>query len=122
MGTHPLNLGLRFILEIAALVATGMWGWRQTDSWLRFILALGIPILLAVIWGTFAVPDDPSRSGNALIVTPGLIRLIIEIAFFAFATWSLYTIGYRNPAMIFAGIVVVHYLMSYDRISWLLAH
>jgi len=90
MGSHPINLLVRFLLEIAALLSVGTWGWKQNDNWLRFALAIGLPIILAIIWGTFSVPNDPSRSGSAPIVTPGIIRLIIELGVFALATWSLY--------------------------------
>ena len=51
MGSHPINLILRFLLEISALVSAGMWGWKQSEGWLRFILAIGIPIIFATIWG-----------------------------------------------------------------------
>ncbi len=122
MGSHPINLAIRFILELAALLATGMWGWkRYGDGWLRFILAFGIPIVLAVIWGTFAVPDDPSRSGQAPVVTPGIIRLIIELAFFGFAGWALYDVGYIKTSLAMGIIVILHYIVSYDRIIWLLS-
>ena len=65
MGSHPINLAFRFLLELAALVASGFWGWRQSDGGFRYILAIGIPVFLAVVWGTFAVPNDPSRSGKS---------------------------------------------------------
>ncbi len=122
MGTHPINLGFRFLLELSALVSFGMWGWKQSDSWWRFVLAIGIPLALAAVWGTFAVPDDPSRSGAAPVITPGIVRLIIELAFFAFATWCLRDVGYHRVSLIFGILVIIHYMFSYDRISWLLAH
>lgn len=121
MGSHTINLIIRFLLEIAALVSVGIWGWRQTDGWLRFFLAIGIPILLAVIWGVFAVPDDPSRSGSAPIVTPGIIRLVIELGIFAFAMWSLYDIGLTKFSWTFGIIVILHYVISYDRFIWLIS-
>jgi hypothetical protein len=121
MGSHTIILTIRFLLEITALFSVGMWGWRQTDGWLRFFLAIGIPVLLAVIWGVFAVPNDPSRSGSAPIVTPGLIRLVIELGIFAFAAWSLYDIGLIKLSWAFAIIVILHYVISYDRIIWLLS-
>lgn len=120
MGSHPINLTIRFLLELIALISMGIWGWKQSDGVLRFILAFGIPIIAAAIWGTFAVPDDPSRSGAAPIVTPGIIRLFIELAFFVFATWSLYSLGYTSLSWILGLIVIVHYIVSYDRIMWLL--
>lgn len=120
MGSNPINLGIRFLLEVVALVATGMWGWRQSDGWLRFVLAIGIPIILAAVWGTFAVPDDPSRSGAAPVATPGIVRLIIELGIFAFATWAFYDMGMNKASLIFGVVVILHYLFSYDRVIWLL--
>ena len=32
MSAHPINLALRFILELAALYALGYWGWTQHDG------------------------------------------------------------------------------------------
>ncbi len=120
MGSHPLNLAVRFILEIAALVAIGYWGWTQHDGFVRYLLAIGGPILAAILWGTFAVPDDPSRSGKAPVPVPGIVRLALELALFAFAAWALYDAGNSLLALILAAVVVVHYALSYDRIAWLL--
>ena len=122
MGSHSINLIIRFLLEISALGSAGIWGWKQSEGWIRFVLAIGIPIILASIWGVFAVPNDPSRSGNAPIVTHGVIRFAIELAFFAFATWSLYDMGLIKVSLAFGIIVVLHYIISYDRVIWLLSH
>jgi hypothetical protein len=122
MGTYPLNLTLRFLLELAALGAAGAWAWRLGDGWVRYALAIGIPLLMAVVWGTFAVPDDPSRSGAAPVAVPGMVRLAIELAFFAFATWSLQQCGHTRAAWAMGILVVFHYLISYDRLQWLMAH
>ena len=119
MGSHPVNLALRFILEIAGLVALGWWGWNQGEGILRFVLAFGIPILAAVLWGTFAVPDDPSRSGKAPGQVPGIVRLLLELAFFVSATWSLFAVGAATLGWIYGIAVLVHYVASYDRILWL---
>jgi len=120
MGSNPLNLLFRFLLEIAALIALGAWGWDQIDGVLRFVLALGIPILAAVLWGTFNVPGDPSRSGKAPVPVRGFLRLLLELAFFAAATWSLFDSGSTQLGQILGIGVLVHYLLSYDRILWLM--
>lgn len=120
MGSHPLNLTLRFLLELAALACMSVWGWRHSDNWWRYLLAIGIPILAAAVWGVFAVPDDPSRSGKAPVPVPGIIRLIIELVIFGFAVWALYDTGYSKLSLIMGIIVVVHYIVSFDRIHWLL--
>ena len=119
MGSHPLNLVLRFLLEIAALVAIGYWGFSQHAGIWRFVIGLGGPLIAAVLWGTFAVPDDPSRSGRAPVPVPGVVRLAFELAVFAFAAWALYDVGRPVLGLILAVVVIVHYLLSYDRITWL---
>ena len=122
MGSNSINLAVRFLLELSALVAFGAWGWKQGDGVIRYVLALGIPIAMAVMWGVFAVPDDPSRSGSAPVVTPGFIRLVLELAFFAVATWCLREMELTRLSIVFGILVVVHYAVSYDRILWLLKH
>lgn len=122
MGSHPINLVIRFLLELSALIASGIWGWKQSDGWTQYVLALGIPLILAAIWGIFAVPDDPSRSGAAPIVTPGIVRLLIELGFFAFGAWSLHDIGFTKLSLTFGIVVILHYVFSIDRIKWLISH
>ena len=122
MGSHPINLIIRFLLELIALIIMGFWGWKQSEGWLQFVLVLGLPIIAAAIWGTFAVPDDPSRSGKAPIPVHGLLRLTIELAFFTLATWALHDLGYTSLSWIIGIIIIIHYIISYDRIKWLLKH
>jgi hypothetical protein len=120
MASHPINLALRFLLELSAWGAMGYWGWTQGQGALRWVLAIGLPVIAAALWGTFAVPDDPSRSGRAPVPIPGLVRLALELATFAVGAWTLYGAGYPWLGLIFGAIVVVHYLVSYDRIQWLI--
>lgn len=120
MGSNPINLAVRFILEIAGLLALGRWGWFLADGSLKFGLAVGIPLLAAVLWGTFAVPGDPSRSGKASVPVPGVVRLILELVYFGGAAWSLFATGLASLGWIFGVAALLHYLVSYDRIGWLL--
>jgi hypothetical protein len=120
MGSNPINLTVRFLLEMLALFALGRWSWMQSDGWLRYLLVLGIPLLAAMLWGTFAVAGDPSRSGKAPIPVPGLVRLLLELAFFALATGALFASQAATLGWILGVAVCVHYALSYDRIRWLL--
>lgn len=120
MGSHPLNLALRFLLEVVALVAIGYWGFSEQSGAWRFILGIGGPLMAAGAWATFAVPDDPSRSGKAPIPIPGVLRLLLEFAIFGFAVWTLCDAGNLILAVILAGVTIVHYALSYDRIAWLI--
>ena len=119
MSSHPLNMILRFLLELSALAVAGYWGWAVSKGFARFLLVWGLPLLLAIVWGTFAVPDDPSRSGHAPIPVPGVIRLVLELANFGFAVWALYAVGQPMLGWTLAVLVIVHYVLSYDRITWL---
>ena len=122
MGSHPINLIVRFVLELCALATAGYWGWAVQPGPGRYLLAFGLPLLLMILWGVFAVPDDPSRSGRALVPVPGVLRLILELAVFAFVAWALYDVGRPLLGLILAWVTVVHYIVSYDRIAWLVHH
>ena len=51
MGSHPINLAVRFILEVAALFALGAWAWRQGESlWLRVLLTVVVVVVAAGLW------------------------------------------------------------------------
>ncbi|BAM01311.1 MULTISPECIES: YrdB family protein [Caldilinea] len=117
MSSHPVNLGLRFLLEIAALISLGIWGWQRGEGWVRFILAVGIPIIAATLWATFRVPNDP---GTAPVAIPGILRLMFELALFAFATWALYDLKFTALAWIFGVATLLHYVASYDRVLWII--
>jgi hypothetical protein len=121
MGSHPINLLFRFILELTAFLALGTWGWRQSEGWPRFVLAVGVPLIAAAIWGTFAVANDPSRSGSAPIPVPGILRLVIEFSIFAVACWALFDMDARAIAWTLGVATAAHYALSYDRIVWLLS-
>lgn len=89
---------------------------------MKWVAALGLPLLAAVLWGVFATPGDPSRSGQTVVVTPGALRLGLEIVLFALAVGALGHTGARGAAVVLALLVLGHYAASYDRIAWLLRH
>jgi len=117
MGKHPFNLTLRFILELIVLFAAGSWAWKSSASILLTIL---VPVGIAVIWGVFNVKGDPSRSGKAVIEVPGIVRLLIEFLVFSSGTWFLYQNNYHLHAWLFLGVVALHYILSLDRVKWLI--
>jgi hypothetical protein len=84
---------------------------------LRYLLVIGLPLLAAVIWGVFRVPND---GGAPRVRVPGMARFLIEIVFFGFAIWGLFEAGAIMAGWIFGGLTLFHYIISYDRIGWLL--
>jgi Protein of unknown function (DUF2568) len=117
---NPINLSLRFLLELAAIIIFGYWGYSLGGDGTRILLAILFPLLFAVLWGVFAVKGDPSRSGKTVVQTPGIIRLLLELGLFGAAAWMMLNLDYSTGALIFGSAVVIHYFISFDRISWLL--
>lgn len=113
MANNLFVLGLRFILELGILASLGIWGWHASENWLRFLLALGLPTAAAVLWGIFRVPNDP---GPATIAIPGILRLLLELALFGSAVWSVADLGWTILAWIFGFLIVLQNALSYSRI------
>ncbi|QTN37639.1 YrdB family protein [Cryomorphaceae bacterium] len=114
-GSHPLNLALRFVLEVLMLVAIGRWGYLVFSV----VWAVLLPVFAMALWVVFATRDDPSRSGKTVISTPGPLRLLLELALFAVAVAACYAVGNSMQGLVLTLVVVLHYLFSLDRLSWL---
>lgn len=120
MSKHPLNLAIRFLLEVMGIITFGAWGYHQSETGLGILLAVLLSLGFAMLWGMFAVRDDPSRSGKTVVQTPGIIRLLLELGLFGVAAWMMLDLDYARIALIFGLTVTIHYIISYDRITWLL--
>jgi drug/metabolite transporter (DMT)-like permease len=114
------NLVLRFALELAALTGFCYSSFELASGNMRWILAIGLPVVAAITWGTFNVLNDPSRSGKAPVVVSGLIRLSIEILILFGAVVMLAFAEKPNLAMILGALVVFHYIASWSRVNWLI--
>ncbi|MCP6682615.1 YrdB family protein [Bacillus nakamurai] len=117
---NQINLLLRFSLEVAALIVIGLFAWTHFNGYFRYVLTLVLPIAVMVIWTVFAVPDDPSRSGQTVIAVNGMTRLIIELLIFAVAVVALYFSHLKTASIIFFCLIMLHCIASVDRIKWLL--
>jgi hypothetical protein len=118
-GFHPVNLAFRLILEVAAFVALAIGGYAIGSGAFSWIFAIGLPVAGMAAWGTFNVPGDRSRSGEAPVPVPGIVRLLVELDVFGVA---VIVVWFPNPTysmMLLVG-VVIHYALSIDRIKWLL--
>jgi hypothetical protein len=113
--TPGWQLAVRFLLELSSLAAIGWWAHR----W-GLLPAIGAPLAVAALWGTFAVPDDPSRSGKAPVAVPGVVRLLLELAVFGGGAAALYALGQWIPFAVFAAAVLVHHAGTLPRLRWLL--
>lgn len=69
-----LNLLVRFLLELCMLAAVGYWGFKTQSGWLMKVLfGIGLPVLIAVLWGLFLAPRATYPLGGALYLTLELI-------------------------------------------------
>jgi hypothetical protein len=113
------NPALRFGLELAALAGLAAAGWHLTSGGMRWVVAIAVPILAAVVWGVFNVLDDPSRSGAAPVEVAGWVRLAIEVSILAGGAVALAVAQHRGVALAMAVLIVAHYATSVARIEWL---
>jgi hypothetical protein len=120
MSNHPLNLVLRFLLEMGALVVFAVWGWNSFPELWHILAAIGLPVFFATLWGVFAVKGDPSRSGKTVVPTPGWVRLLLEFLFFCLAALALFDLGFNIAGLVVSILVLLHYGFSYRRVVWLL--
>jgi hypothetical protein len=117
----PGTLILRFVLELAALGAWGWVGWTAGEAWgaVPWLPAFALPLTAVVVWGTFNVPGDPSRSGRAPVPVAGWVRLGVEAVFFVGAWAGLAAVGAPVWAAVLGGVTVVQYATSVKRLAWM---
>jgi hypothetical protein len=92
-------LAVRFLSELATLVALAVWGWLWPETWVRFVLFLAAPVVAAALWGRFAAPSSRHR-----LADPG--RLVFEIALFAVTTACLLLLGATGVAIGYAVVTI----------------
>jgi hypothetical protein len=98
------NLGLAFLVELAGLGIFAWWGWRTGGSTaIRLLLAIGLPVVAAVVWGLFAAPT--ANYGNPVLTA------IVKIAFFGLAGLALWTLDHRILAVAFVVVVAANLLV-----------
>ncbi len=115
------NLALRFGLEVAALTGLATAAWRLTNGIWRWPAVVVVPVVAAIAWATFNVPDDPSRSGAAPVVVPGGVRLAVELAVLGAGAAAFFVRGPRWVGLVVGVLILVHYAASTARIEWLVS-
>jgi Protein of unknown function (DUF2568) len=107
---HWINETIAFLLEVAALAALGWWGAKTgTGLALSVALAVGAPLLVAIVWGLFAAP-------KARIRLPMAGVLAVKTLVFGCAAAAVYALGWRVLAGTFAAAAFVNTAMAtFDR-------
>jgi hypothetical protein len=101
-------LTLRFVLELALLVAFAVGGWNLTDpAWAQVALAALMPVAAASVWGLLLSP-------KARFTAPLPVRIVIELALFGAASTLLWVAGLPavGVVLLVAELVVVVALIA----------
>lgn len=117
MSNNPINLVVRFGLELIAYISLGYWGWSQHNGLAQFVWAIGLPLGAAILWGTLRAPG---HTGPTPILVPGWLRLCVEVLVFGGGVWALIACGQKSWGTAYLIVLVLHYLLSFDYVLRLL--
>jgi len=99
------NDGFRFLLELGVLASLGWWGFTTRHP-MRWLLGLGLPLLVATVWATFVNPQ-----GSHAATDP--VRLVLELAIFGAGAAALAARRNARAAEIFGVLVAAHVLLTF---------
>jgi uncharacterized protein DUF2568 len=101
------NLALAFLLELLMLAAFGYWGFQaSTETVVKIILGVGVPLVVVLIWGMFLAP----RATRRLERIP---RMLAELTIFGLAALAVAAAGRPDLAILFAVVVVLNQALLY---------
>ena len=90
------NLGLKFLLELAAFAALAYWG-----ADISIVVAVAAPAVAIALWAVFAAPKSARR-------LPAGARIPFELLVFAAAVAALFADGAPTLAVVLAALVVIN--------------
>ena len=97
-----LNLLVRFLLEFCMLAAVGYWGFKTQSGWLmKIIFGIGLPVLIAVLWGMFIAP-------KATFPLSGASYLILQLLLLASGSVALVVAGKPTLGWVYVVILIVN--------------
>jgi hypothetical protein len=111
----------RYILESTAILSLAIWATQQYH-WFGMFVAV---FAAFACWRIFNVRDDPSTLDVPCLVVPGTVRILMEVGIYVFASYSLAEVleYLRAPIIlvyIYAGLIVLYYIVTYERVLWVL--
>lgn len=102
---RALVLGLRFCLEIGTLLVLGYWGYHiSTVPFLRWSLAIALPLSAAAVWSIFGSPGSRVKSRP-------VVKLGLGTSIFGLTTIGLFATSHPYLAIGFAVVVTLDTLL-----------
>ena len=105
-AVEGLNLAIRFLCEVAAVLAVAYWGFRSGPGPARWGLALLAPAAVIVVWLLFVTPDPVMELARPL-------QVAIELGVWAAAAAALLATGHLTIAVVFAILAVGSGALNY---------
>ncbi|MGY1623781.1 YrdB family protein [Geodermatophilus sp. SYSU D00965] len=97
--------GVAFATELGALAALGLWGWSAGGTTaLRWLLALGVPLTAALLWGLFAAPQA--------VVQVAALAVLTKVVVFGAAGAALLAAGSPRAAAVLVVAAVLGSVLS----------
>lgn len=97
----PFQVAIRFLLELAALVAAGIVGASIGSPPLGLVGGLGLVIVFAVVWGLFLAP-------RARFPQPATVRLVAGTIVLELPALGLAVIGPTTAGVILAVAILAN--------------
>jgi hypothetical protein len=102
-----LNLAAAFLLELCLLVAFGYWGFHVHNSnGIHWLLGIGVPLLVAVLWSQIAAPKAKSRLQPVQL-------LALKIVLFSLGALGLYVVKQHALAIAFEVITLTNLALGF---------
>jgi hypothetical protein len=117
MHLRPVDLALRGILELAAVVGLLLGGMASVAGVVGILLGIVGVVVAGAAWATFRVPGDPGPSPRPV---RGAARLALELVLLVLGAIGWLLAGWLLAGLLLGALVVGHYLMTADRVRWLL--
>jgi len=97
-----LNLLVRFLLELCMLAAVGYWGFKTQSGWsMKILFGIGLPVLIAVLWGMFIAP-------KAIRPLSGASYLILELILLASGSVAIFASGKPTLGWVYTITLIVN--------------
>jgi hypothetical protein len=107
-----LNAILAFLLELAMLLAFGYFGfYLGPNLLLKWLCALGLPLLAAILWGIFFAPKAVRRF-------PGALGAVLSLGLFLLAALALYQAQQPLAALLLALTALVNRVLVLSWRQW----
>lgn len=102
-----IDLAIRFLLELCALIALGYAGYQAPVPEVgKIAIAIAAPLALAVLWSLFA-------AHKAKYPPPGVWKAVVGMALLEAAALALALVGRGLLAGVFAAVIVLNSALVY---------